>query len=157
MSMLSFKDVGIKGPTIQDNNGFLTRREPIGIKTPLELDGANYDNFTMHYTVKDQVTDNLRNLLLTNHGDRVMHYDFGANLLPLVADFSHKDDFDQEAMVRINTAITKFMPFVTPLGFASKPDYENNQYTGKIDIVMTYAVPLANVTDGKIEVSLYVM
>lgn len=155
--MLSFKDVGVKGPTARDNSGTLVKQDPIGVKTPLELDGSGFDSFKMHYTVREQVADNLRNLLLTNHGDRVMHFDFGANLLPLVADFSHKDDFDQEAMVRINTAVTKFMPFVTPVGFASKPDYENNQYTGKIDIVMTYAVPLANITEDKIELSLYVM
>lgn len=155
--MLSFKDVGIKGPIIRTNNNVSTPQEPIGLKTPLELDGSGFDSFKMHYTVREQVADNLKNLLLTNHGDRVMHYDFGANLMPLVADFSHKDDFDQEAMVRINTAITKFMPFVTPVGFASNPDYENNQYTGKIDIVITYSIPLANATQEKLELSLYVM
>jgi len=157
MTMLSFKDVGIKGPTARLNNQVVARQDPIGIKTPLELDGTGFDSFKMHYTVREQVADNLRNLLLTNYGDRVMHYDFGANLTPLVADFSHKDDFDQEAMIRINTAITKFMPYVTPIGFASTPDYENNQYTGKIDIVITYSVPLVNVTQDKIELSLYVM
>lgn len=155
--MLSFKDVGIKGPVTRPNNNVLAKQDPIGLKTPLELDGTGFDSFRMHYTVREQVADNLKNLLLSNHGDRVMLFDFGANLLPLVADFSHKDDFDQEAMVRINTAITKYMPFVTPIGFASKPDFENNQYTGKIDIIITYSIPLANVTEDKLEVSLYVM
>lgn len=156
MATLSFKDVGVKYPVQKNVQDRTTVRLPIGIKTPLEIDYSGDSLFKTHSILKDQIADNLKNLILTNHGERVMQYDLGANLRPLVTEYSTQDDFDQEAMLRINTAITKFMPFVIPIGFESKPNYEENQYTGIIDIMITYSVPSINLDQARIDVRLYV-
>jgi phage baseplate assembly protein W len=155
---LSFKDVGKKEE--DRRNDVLTRnrsQRPIGIKTPLEIDNERQEIFVMHTDIQEQVQDNMRNLLLTNHGDRVNMFDFGANLLPLMAEYSNKEDFDTESMIRINTAIAKFMPFVTPLEFDSTPDRENNSVIGKIKILVVYSVPGLNISRDQVELELNVM
>ena len=84
-------------------------------------------------------------MILTNHGERLGLYDLGGNLQPLLSEFSNKDDFDSEAMVRINTATSKYMPFVSLIGFDSTPEYENNQFVGRMSIMIIYSVPDLNV------------
>jgi len=157
MTAISFKDVGVKGFKSQDvlnrNRTFL----PIGIKTPVELDYSGVGLFKMHTDIKEQIADNLRNLILTNWGERLGNYFFGSNLKPLVVDFSHKEDFDNEAMLRINTAITKWMPFVLPVAFESYFDRINNDSTGIDKITLVYSVPTANITNAKLEVTLFVI
>lgn len=155
MAQISFKNVGVKGFRSEE---VLNRNQtalPIGIKTPVELgtDGL----FAMHTDIKEQVADNLRNLVLTNWGERLGNYFFGANLRPILADFSHKDDFDQEAMVRINTAISRYMPFVTPVAYESYIEHQTTQYTAICKLMIIYSVVSLGITNAKLEVSLFVI
>lgn len=139
MARLSFKDVGIQGFGVQNNVISNTSLKPIGIKTPLELDESQSINiFKMHYNNLDQISDNLRNLVLTNHGERLGLYDFGANIRPLLTDYSNKDNFDREAMKRIKTTCAKYMPFVNLLGYESRADRRENTYTGIIYILLAF-------------------
>lgn len=158
MAIIDFKHVGVKGFPKENLAARNKTVVPVGIHTPLSLDFANSGFLTMNYNVMDQVDDNLRNLLLTNHGERVVNFDFGANLRPLVAEFSNKEDFDSEAMIRINTAITKWMPYVIPVGFESTPQFRGNSFTGVVLILMVYTVPtiMANETRS-LEFTLFVM
>lgn len=155
MALRSFKDVGVKG--FNPNNIRITNPIPIGIKTPLEIDEEGRNLFVMHYDLPNQMDDNLRNLILTNHGERLGLYSFGANLKPLLSEYSNKNDFDNEAMIRINTAIKKYLPFVVPVGFDSTPDLTNNQSTAILKIIMTYSIPIAGITERKIEVELFLI
>ena len=113
--------------------------------------------FAMHTTLQDAIHDNFRNLLLTNHGERLVHYDLGANLRPLVVEFTYKDDFDGEEMIRINTSVAKLMPFVTLVGFDSRPEFIDREFTGKIVILVVYSVPQLGILDKALEVLLYVI
>jgi len=63
--------------------------------------------FETNDTTIDAVTDDLRVLLLTNYGERPIHYDFGCNLRGIV--------FEQGAGIEdlITAAIEKWMPFVS--------------------------------------------
>lgn len=156
MTVISFKNVGIK--KFQTESDVLQRSlKPIGIKTPIEYGQQGEGIFHMHYDLRDQIADNLRNLVLTNHGERLALYDFGADLRPLLTEFSNKDNFDGEAMIRINTAVSKYMPYVTLVGFDSKPDYENNQFVGKISIIIVYSVPDLNVFEKNLNVILSII
>lgn len=156
MAILTFKHVGIK--KFESENELLTRTlKPIGIKTPIEYGRQGEGIFHMHYDVRDQIADNLKNLILTNHGERLGLYDLGANLRPLVTEFSSKDDFDSEAMLRINTAVQKYMPFVTLIGFDSTPEYDNNQFVGKISILLIYSISDLKIFDRRLNVILSVI
>lgn len=156
MSLISFKNVGIK--KFETQNELLSRSlKPIGIKTPVRY-GANGEGlFAMHYDLGDQISDNLKNLILTNHGERLGAYDIGANLRPLLSEFSNIEEFDSEAMIRINTAVSKYMPFVSLLGYESVPQYEGNEFTGKIILTIVYSVPDINPREKKLEIILSVI
>lgn len=155
---ISFNGVGIKKDDLK--NDVLRRNQslvPIGIKTPLELDNSGKEIFIMNYNIQDQIRDNLRNLLLTNHGERVCIYNFGANLKPLVTEYTNKDDFDSEAMLRINTAISKYMPFITPIDFDSSTERDNDSPLNKFTLTITYTVPNINIQKDQIIIEMYTL
>jgi len=87
---------------------------PIGIMTPMRhsLHGNQQSIFAMHYDITNQVSDNLRNLIQTNHGDRLGRPQFGANLRPLSLEILGQQKFESEAMTRISSAVSKYLPFV---------------------------------------------
>lgn len=155
MAQLSFKDVGI-----QNSESLIATQAvslPIGFKTPLELDTEKNSIFKMHYNLGDQLSDNLRNLILTNKGERLGFYDFGANLRPLLTEFANKEAFDQEAMRRIKSSANTYMPFVELIGYKSKADRVNNVSTGIIKLLIAYRVPTAGLQETLMEVDMYVI
>lgn len=154
---ISFKNVGIK--KFQTQNDLLQKSLiPIGILTPVQYGQQGQGLFQMSFDLRDQIQDNFRNLVLTNWGERLGIYDLGANLQPLTSEYSNKDDFDSEAMVRINTAVSKYMPFITLIGFSSTPIYLGDQSAvGKISIIIIYNVPDLNITEKSLNVILNVM
>lgn len=156
---ISFKDVGVRqdeelNSTLNKNVSVL----PFGIKTPLELSNGTNDIFVMHTNVRDQVRDNLKNLLYTNYGERLVQYSYGANLKPLCSEYSNKDNFDTEAMLNINTAIQKWMPYVTPLEFNSEI-MKNGEQTDltKLKISIVYSVPKLKVLKDQIDIIMILM
>lgn len=131
-------------------------KTPIGIKTPLVLSN-NSGLLDMHYDLADQVHDNLRNFLLTNWGERLGLYDFGANLRPITTELVSQDDFDNEAIQRIRSSVSKWMPYVDLENFESITNRDENKNTGIIDVTITYNVPALNVRLRRLQVRLYVI
>lgn len=130
---------------------------PIGIKTPLRLGTNNEGIFATNSNLADQVSDNLRNLLQTNWGERLGFYNFGANLRPLVSEFVSQDDFDAQAVERISSAVSRWMPYISLENFLSEVDRTENKNTGVIKIMITYGIPALNVTKRALQVTLYVI
>ena len=128
---------------------------PVGIKTPLEL-GTIDGILRMHHNLADQVHDNLRNLLLTNFGERLSLYAFGANLRPLTSEWTTIDDFDSQAMERISSAIQRWMSYISLENYVSRLDSTETQGT-IVRIVITYNVPALNVVSKSLEIALKVM
>lgn len=158
MAAISFKSVGrtqSELATIAANRSIDPR--PIGIKTPLSLGGTGSSLFVMTTSLADSIKDNLRNLLLTNHGERVALHDFGANLQPLSTELTATEDFESQAMSRIKTAVAKFMPFIQLQTFEIKNINDMNEHTGKVQIRITYSVPTLGLQGKVIEVTLFVI
>ena len=126
---------------------------PIGIKTPIQL-SPNVGLFDMHTDIGKQISDNLRNLLLTNHGERLGFYDFGANLRPILFDLG-TDTGDAEAISRIKGAVKKYMPYVSLAEFQVFVDRKDNKRVAKIGIQVTYSVPKLGEATRSLEVMLY--
>lgn len=157
MALQSFKHVGIRThEASQQSTAIESSVLPVGIKTPMSL-GVGSDLMDMHFSVADQIKDNLRNLLVTNHGERVGFYDLGANLYPLLSEYSNKQEFDQEAMVRINTTTTKWMPFVDLEGFDSRPLLEDNKTLAQISLLIEFSVPSIQLSRQRLELVLSAM
>jgi len=127
----------------------------IGIKTPIQFGGGRDGLFKMHSNLKDQVRDNFRNLIQTNHGDRLGNYHYGANLAELAFELS-ESDVRQEAVNRINFAIDRFMPFITLNDFSFFTERTDNEHIAKLGIEVFYGIPRLGVTNQKIEVILRV-
>lgn len=157
MARINFKSVGQSPQSLKDASTAVAPAPiPIGIKTPLQLGGSD-GLLIMHYDLIEQISDNLRNLLLTNWGERLGQYYFGANLKPLTTEFSSQDNFDAEAVVRIKAAVTNWLPFVELIDFISEVDRLENKNTAIIRINIGYNVPTLNVMDRKLQMVLYVL
>jgi phage baseplate assembly protein W len=128
---------------------------PYGIKTPLRL--GNEQILETNNTLAEQVSDNLRNLLLTNWGERLGLYKFGANLRPLTTELVSLDDFDSQAIDRIRAAVGVWMPYVQLENFVSSVDRTINKNTAVIKLLITYSVPALSITSAAVEVSLYAL
>lgn len=157
MAAISFRSVGKTVEQTTQEAAVTASPQPIGIKTPLRFGSNSEGVFAMHYSLADQLHDNLRNLILTNWGERVVLYNFGANLQELVTEFVNKDNFDGEAIQRIANAINLWMPYVQPDQYESFVDNESNEHTAVIRLRISYNIPLLNIVGKVLEVSFYVI
>lgn len=129
---------------------------PIGIVTPMRP-GTSEGVFAMHFKLGDAVHDNLRNLVLTNHGERLGLYDFGANLRPLTTEFVSQDNFDGSAVERIKTAVARWMPYIELEEYVAVVDRNDNRATAVIVMTITYNVPALGVKKRALQITLYVI
>tara|TARA_Y100000034_G_C6834531_1_gene377027 strand:- start:590 stop:1072 length:483 start_codon:yes stop_codon:yes gene_type:complete len=135
---------------------------PIGIITPVRLGTGRSGLFEMNFNIIDQIHDNIKNLILTNSGERLGSYYFGANLRDLCSELTSKEDFDNEAMLRINETVKKFMPFVELETFESEFG-TNIEKIGvepglcRVTVRIIYNVPRLRVTKKALAAVLYVM
>lgn len=152
MGSYSFKS---SGTTATQNAANALRRSavPIGIRTPLAL--GDDDLLKTSTDLATQLTDNLRNLILTNWGERLGFYDFGANLRPLMTEMTSQDDFDTQCIESIRNAVNRWMPYIDLQDFVSTPDRMHNRNTAVILLTITFNIPSLNVTGRKLQVSLY--
>lgn len=148
----SFKSVGMTNVEVADQTTIAGRVTPIGIMTPVQYSTGD-GLFAMHTDVVKNIQDNFKNLLLTNHGERLGLYDFGANLRPLIFELG-KADFDAIAIRRINKAISKYMPFIEPLTFETFDDGMVEQNLATVRLRVTYNIPRLNVYEKGIEIIL---
>ena len=155
MATISFKSVGTTNDKVRSSTTEITKI-PIGIKTPLQLGGRD-GLLVMNYDLDKQLSDNLRNLILTNWGERVGQYTFGANLRPLTTEFSNQDNFDNEAVVRIKDAVGRWMPFIDLIDYLSEVDRTQNKSTAIIKLTITYNIPSLDIASKKLLVTLYVL
>lgn len=72
-----------------------------------------FKNLTkVNYITRDQITANIKNLLLTRVGERFELPTFGTNLLELLFE-PITDDFELDIRSEIERALTQWLPFVT--------------------------------------------
>ncbi len=146
----SFQSVGDPEEVLRQIEERRNRQEaggvPIGIKTPMRFSENFGDLLEMHTDQFAAIRDNLRNLLLTNYGERLGHYDFGGNLITVVNELG-SDDGDSRAMALISLAVRKYMPFISLQGFESNSEpFEGNPIT---TIRLTYTVPALDPNGSK--------
>ena len=153
MATYSFKSSG-KTQEQLTQEAILKNVVPYGIRTPLKL--GNKDGiFIMNTSLETQFADNLRNLLLTNWGERVGLYSFGANLRELTTELSSQENFDSEAIARIKNSVGKWMPFIDLENFSSTIDRTENKNTAVIRLEITYNIPALQAFGKKVQVTLY--
>jgi phage baseplate assembly protein W len=157
MSTYNFKSVGkTKDQEKTENEATQGSLIPYGIKTPLKISQSD-GLFELNFDLAEQFADNLRNLLLTNWGERLGQYDFGANLKPLTTEFVSQENFDNEAISRIQSAVNRWMPFIDLENFSSTIDRMENKNTAIVRVNITYNIPALSVYNKGIQITLYVI
>ncbi len=150
----SFKSVGEKYTDSLSRNQNVSSA-PIGIKTPCEFGEGHEGLLKMHTNVGDVISDNFRNMIMTNWGERLMQYDFGANLTDLAFQLG-QESIDEEAIRRISKTTSKYMPYIDLDQF--EPFIEKNVLDddiNKVGIRITYNVPAAGIVKRRLEVVIY--
>jgi len=81
----------------------------IGITLPLQF-GEN--TFEQAFLTKDQVKSNIKNLLLTKRGERIIQPEFGSGLQSLLFE-PNVDDLEGRIEDTINESLEQWLPYVT--------------------------------------------
>ena len=149
-----FKSVGQSQAAYDENVDDVAVVSPIGIKTPISFAGGKDAMFDMSYNLGVQIRDNLRNLLVTNSGERLMLGDFGANLKPLALEMT-AEDTDTEAARRILLAVEKYMPYISLEDFEPSIERSDNDNVIQSQIRITYSVPSLGLTNQSVAVIIF--
>jgi phage baseplate assembly protein W len=155
---ISFKNVGKTVIQKQEQaDAIIQQSVPYGFLTPLKLGSDTDGIFAMSTSLDEQISDNLRNLLQTNHGERLGLPGLGANLRPLALEYTNSDSFDAIAVERIKMAVSKWMPYIDLQTFSSSVISGNrgNRVTA-VNITIGYGIPSLRVQDRQITVTIYV-
>ena len=128
---------------------------PVGIRLPAALGESSDGLLRMHYSVDEALADNFRNMVMTNHGERLGLYDFGANLAELAFELG-TDEFDAEAIRRIRRTTEKYMPFIQLLTFEPLVDRNDNKEVAKVGVRITYKVSALSQRERVIEAIVFV-
>lgn len=154
MGSFSFKSVGTTRVDKAAATPAVTA-PPIGIVTPLSL--GQDDLLKTNTDLAEQLADNLRNLLMTNWGERLGFYDYGANLRPLMVDLVSLNDFDSQAIDRIKASVQKWMSYVDLVDFISDVARTRGKAgsISAIDMTITYNIPSLNLKGRKLRVTLF--
>ena len=142
-SQFNFKSSGFR----RDDRRFVAKKtvaRPIGLRTPLE---SGDDIFKMHVDPVKQLSDNFRNLILTNHGERLGMFDYGANLNSILYEYSTSPDFVNIVSNAIVDATNRFIPSISIDDIAATFVDENEKNDlnrvglTKVRLRISYTVP----------------
>ena len=81
----------------------------VGITLPIQRGDDGY--FRQSFKIFDQVRSNLKNLLLTKRGERILQPDFGSGLHDLLFNPT-TEKFEEDLETTINDAVAKWLPYV---------------------------------------------
>jgi len=145
-SQFNFKSSGVR----TSDRRFTTKKthlRPIGIKTPLALEN---NEFKTHKNPIRQLSDNFRNLMMTNKGERLGRFNFGANLTALVYEYSNSPQFEEIISESIIQATQEYIPTIAIQSIDSnivdvneKKDL-NRFGVAKVSIRIQYTIPKFN-------------
>jgi len=157
---ISFKSVGLSVDSDFLKNNSILELAPLGIITPIRVGTGRSDLFEMHFDPVSQISDNLRNLILTNHGERIGRFNYGANLRPLLTELGAKEDWDAQAMRKIIMAVKTWLPAVELDTFNSElhevATTNNSKGVATIKMTIKYSIPQFRKMDLGIEVTMLV-
>ena len=86
------------------------RNEDVFIGVRFPLDHSQEGFFYKTKTILDQAKSNMRNLLLTSLGERVMQPEFGSTLMDVV--FNQGEDVENQIDEAIREAVSNWLPYI---------------------------------------------
>ena len=123
---------------------------PFGIATPIRFAKKSGNFLEMHTKAALQIKDNFRNMISTNHGERLMLHDFGANLKPLAFELGAESS-DAQAIERISKTTAKYMPYISLETFEPIRQVSNDGSLSRVGVRIIYSVPTLGITNQVVE------
>ncbi len=116
-----------------------TQDKSVGVTLPFTIGNNGY--FAVSYTTKEQIKSDLRNLILTNRGERLGVPDFGCDLRRVIFD---QDGLDAYAYIQneIQNSISVWLPFSTINSIDIISDNESRD-NNRIDVQLNYTTTFA--------------
>ena len=112
----------------------------VGVTLPLRKGNNGY--FEVSYTTKDQIKSNIKSLLLTQKGERVMQPNFGSDLRKCLFE-PITQNLDSIIEDNITEAINTWMPYVTVESIIY--DLDNTlKDRNRIDLELKYSLKYSN-------------
>ena len=132
---------------------FFPEKFPIGIKTPLEPGYRDNESlFKMHFDPLEQIKDNLKNLILTQKGERIGFPDFGTDLLQIYSNTELSDDeISDRVMFEIKSAVNAYMPSIFLKNFYSQKISTDEKGINKAAV--EFSNGLENISFGETNIS----
>ena len=99
----------------------------VGITLPIQRGKDGY--FAQSFRTFDQVRSNLKNLLLTKKGERILQPEFGSGLHDLLFNPA-TEKFEEDLETTINESVAKWLPYIIVEDInvdISKEQTDNNQ------------------------------
>jgi phage baseplate assembly protein W len=104
---------------------------------------GNNGYFAVNYTTKEQIKSDLRNLILTNRGERLMQPEFGCNLRQaLFEQIDEGGGVYTYIQTEIETAIARWLPFITVENVSVFSD-DNSKDNNSIQVQLNYRLAFA--------------
>lgn len=123
---------------------------PISVTFPFALSTGSLGYLEPTADVVDSLKSNVRSLLMTNWGERVMHADFGCNLRQFL--FEQRTNSLRSAIAeRVKSQLSRWMPFIQLAGLYvtfSEEDPAIPDPGFRVDLELVY---------GNIPIELYLM
>ena len=113
----------------------------IGVRLPLSLDGT--DGFGMIKTIKRMVRQNLKMIILTNPGERVMEPEFGVGIKQFLF-----QNFSQNVYAEIDNKIREQVRLYLPeVSIQGVNFYSIEEDSNKVSFRLVYSIPAIAVND----------
>lgn len=116
-----------------------TQDKSVGVSLPFTL--GNNGFFAVTYTTKEQIKSNLKNLILTNRGERLMQPEFGCNLRQAIFEQIGPETYSY-IRSEIENSIQRWLPYIIVNDVDVTSDTtakDNNRINVRLDYTLAYA------------------
>ncbi len=116
-----------------------TQDKSVGVTLPFTIGNNGY--FAVSYTTKEQIKSNLKNLILTNRGERLMQPEFGCNLRQALFEQIGPDTYSY-IRGEIENQIQRWLPYIIINNLDVSSDAtsrDNNRISVGLDYTLAYA------------------
>jgi len=110
-------------------------------KLPLEILGGTIDSFESN-EIQDLIKQNVKMVILTNPGERIMIPEFGVGPLRYLFEQSVSDSFIQ-LEIAIKEQLSRYIPSITVLSVSSEALNDEQ----RLDIRVSYEIDFLNAKD----------
>lgn len=101
--------------------------------------GISTDSLSPNYITIDQAKENLKNLLLTRKGERLIHVDFGSDLLKIVFQ-PNVSELKQDINTVISDSINYWLPYISIETLDIVTNQDDPTLAHNLKITLTFSV-----------------